>query len=91
VTCSGSTVTCYEFLLDNTGIGATTYGYTDCTNTSQTITVAANNYDVVCAITIPFRISGAIGPVPVQLDPCGSVCIPLTPTPTPTRTPTPSS
>jgi hypothetical protein len=91
VTCSGSTVTCYEFLLDNTGIGATTYGYTDCTNTSQTITVAANNYDVVCAITTPSRISGAIGPVPVQLDPCGSVCIPLTPTPTPTKTPTPSS
>jgi hypothetical protein len=91
VTCSGSTVTCYEFLLDNTGIGATTYGYTDCTNTSQTITVEANNYDVVCAITTPSRISGAVGPVPVQLDPCGSVCIPLTPTPTPTRTPTPSS
>lgn len=91
VTCPGISITCYEFLLDQTGVGSTTYSYTSCTNTVETITVPANNYDVVCAISIPQRISGAVTVVPVQLDPCGTVCIPLTPTPTPTTTPTPSS
>ena len=91
VTCSGTTITCYEFLLDNIAIGSTTYGYTDCNNTPQTIFVAANNYDVVCAIATPIVISGSALSIPQQLDSCGSVCIPLTPTSTPTPTPTPSS
>jgi len=74
---SEETITCYEFLLDNTGIGSTIYGYTDCDNTPQTIFVGANTYVVVCSITTPYRISGAAGIAPVQLNSCGLASIPL--------------
>jgi len=95
-TCPGSTVNCYEYLLDNIGYLSTTYQYQDCSNTTQIITVPSNNYDVICAIeNTVIRISGAITPFPEIVDsgtPCGSVCVPITPTPTVTigLTPTPT-
>ena len=97
VTCPGSTALCYEYLLDNIGYGSTIYGYTDCSNVYQTITIPSNNYGVICAILNTVnRISGDTAPpFPEIIDSgttCGSVCVPITPTPTTSigLTPTPT-